>query len=228
MPNHVYSRLIVSGDPSDIKKFKKAAYGFYGNSNKELSDLSCDAFIPYPKYLRKMDEKREKWLTKYTDWGGEKTWGWEFNEEAKKLGFDYKDVPKDSYNSGGHGWCCDKWGTKWGFYEVDLYLISKNRLEYRFETAWSPALPVLKKMIKLFPELSFEYRFFDEGGNYWGLYRKIPGQKFFEESCEYEKDIFHDPEFCERFDEKTGKFDEDGECECFDNFMDSFLSDSGI
>jgi len=54
-------------------------------------------------------------------------------------------------------WCIDNWGTKWGFYEIDVEGESHGYVEYTFLTAWSPISPVIHKMSQMFPLLTFDY-----------------------------------------------------------------------
>jgi len=54
-------------------------------------------------------------------------------------------------------WCWNNWGTKWGFYEVEIIEEGSGYIIYRFLTAWSPISPVIEKMSQMFPMLTFDY-----------------------------------------------------------------------
>jgi len=54
-------------------------------------------------------------------------------------------------------WCKDNWGTKWGFYEIEIEEERSGFVDYRFLTAWSPISPVIHKMSQTFPMLTFDY-----------------------------------------------------------------------
>ena len=62
----------------------------------------------------------------------------------------------------GYGWCCKNWGTKWGCYRITKIKMPRS-LHYSFDSAWSPPLPVIKAMGKLFPSLRF-HLFYREHG----------------------------------------------------------------
>ena len=55
----------------------------------------------------------------------------------------------------------DNWGTKWDAYEV-----IHNEDGFIFDTAWSHPAPVIKKMSKMYPNLTFEIKFVDEDLGY--------------------------------------------------------------
>ena len=72
----------------------------------------------------------------------------------------------------GHGWCCKHWGTKWGICEgnVDSEGVDRGNINYCFDTAWSPPIPLIKKMGELFPDLMFSLEYSEPGMNYEGRF----------------------------------------------------------
>lgn len=72
--------------------------------------------------------------------------------------FDFNTViPQPEKNDDWYSWRIDKWNTKWGAYEVEV----SNDTVY-FQTAWSTALPIFKKLSELFPELELVLEYADE------------------------------------------------------------------
>ena len=67
-----------------------------------------------------------------------------------------------------YGWCNDNWGTKWNAYSVSTPELLSDRATIRFNTAWSPAIPVIVKLSDLFPLLELTLRYFDDGWNFAG------------------------------------------------------------
>lgn len=73
-------------------------------------------------------------------------------------------------------WSIMNWGTKWNACEANRDLIHEDddkRVYYWFETAWSFCKPVMKALIKQFPNLHFSGRYADEDigyncGEFWG------------------------------------------------------------
>lgn len=69
-----------------------------------------------------------------------------------------------------YDWVNNNWGTKWGFYQVSQKWEIKDDFSatISFQTAWSPAFPLIDKMAQLFPQLKITYSFADEGGFFVG------------------------------------------------------------
>jgi Ferredoxin-like domain in Api92-like protein len=63
-------------------------------------------------------------------------------------------------------WCYANWGTKWNAYSVNEPKVLHEQATIRFDTAWSPAIPVIARLSQQFLSASFTLRYFDEG---WGF-----------------------------------------------------------
>lgn len=71
-----------------------------------------------------------------------------------------------------YSWSIKNWGTKWNTYSGFSKKMRYNTVEYKFETAWSPPIPVIEVLTKKFPDLDFKLQYIDEGDNvvkrlYW-------------------------------------------------------------
>ena len=55
-------------------------------------------------------------------------------------------------------WCIDNWGTKWNAYSADC---GEDNGLY-FQTAWSPPVPVMRKLSEMFPNIQITLRWADE------------------------------------------------------------------
>ena len=104
--------------------------------------------------------------------------------------FDFNAIVKQPWNlekgncSGQHkdgevcwyGWNIQNWGTKWNSeavsYLMDTYDDDKTVFEIlvKFETAWSPPMPVLEKLSENF-KVRFTWK--DEGSDDWHNWQKI-------------------------------------------------------
>jgi hypothetical protein len=64
-------------------------------------------------------------------------------------------------------WCVQNWGTKWNARHTALSE-RRGRIEIGFNTAWSPPLPVIRKLLAIFPKLSFtcSWQTYDEYERY--------------------------------------------------------------
>lgn len=79
-------------------------------------------------------------------------------EEAQLAAIGYRDW---------YAWSWDHWGTKWNACRAELtepYSIDHGYTVIRFDTAWTPPLPVFHRMFAMFPQLSFSCSWENEDG----------------------------------------------------------------
>lgn len=74
--------------------------------------------------------------------------------------------PSDTPNW--YDWRIENWGTKWDIYNATCDRMDANTLVLRFDTAWSPPMPVYDKLV----DMGFDVnaRYLDEGWMYIGEY----------------------------------------------------------
>lgn len=164
MPNHCEGQLTVvckKGDEEDLIAFKLL------NLEGGKPTLNASAFIPYPTEYVELDKKAEEW---------------DATPKEKRRG----ERPKSGFGSGGYDWCIKNWGTKWGFYDVELVDDLPTRLQYAFMTAWSPATPVVKTMSAKFPKLRFNYKFWEGGAGYSGQFKAKAGKILIDSTVPYD------------------------------------------
>lgn len=58
-----------------------------------------------------------------------------------------------------YDWCIEHWGTKWNAMGTDIDLPDRTMT---FTTAWSSPDPIIKELVKQFPEIQFTYLYADE------------------------------------------------------------------
>jgi hypothetical protein len=130
-------------DKEQIKQLKE----FVKYARTGRNPLDTQKFIPYPRKFAELDEKARK--------------------EAKK-----GNHISNGFSSGGHEWCNANWGTKWGICHAkepeENY--EWGELLYTFETAWSPPLPVVKKMSEKFKGLRFILTYFERRMAFNGIF----------------------------------------------------------
>jgi len=143
MPNHCSQDLYVYGSEDSINDFVE-----FSKQGDQL--LSADKYIPYPKEYKELDEKAE----------------------IARQNKDYSVV--DGFNSGGYEWCINNWGTKWGIYNAELtkqkLAGKRSQVNYTFESAWSPAIPIIHAMSLKYPDLSFKLKYYEMGCAFKGVY----------------------------------------------------------
>ena len=68
-----------------------------------------------------------------------------------------------AFTDDGYNWCLENWGTKWGDCETEITVNDPDYLVIRFQSAWSPALEGLARISTMFPTLTFQTDWVEEG-----------------------------------------------------------------
>jgi len=81
--------------------------------------------------------------------------------------FDFnKIIPEPKEDDDWYGWRVENWGTKWeGYYGR----FNGDQTEFSFSTAWSPPLPVIKKLAEITGQ-TFILGYIEEGMFFCGKY----------------------------------------------------------
>ena len=77
-------------------------------------------------------------------------------------------VPEPNGVGDPDAWAGEHWGTKWDAVSVGV-CDGEDRLDYWFETAWSPPLEWLAAVAKRFPKLRFTLEYGEPGFGLLGL-----------------------------------------------------------
>ena len=160
MPNHIYSQLLVEGSSSLIQSL--LAY-----CKDSETELSTDQIYPMPPELKAVSSSPPKIVSE------EEYAKWKADPQARAEGPITKRMKREYEQKFGasdwYAWANKFWGTKWGFYNVGKWAINSNdSAVISFQTAWSPATPVVTKLSAEFPAIKITYSFADEGGDFVG------------------------------------------------------------
>lgn len=71
------------------------------------------------------------------------------------------------------------WETKWGADTLSID-VDDDWIDVTFNTAWNPPMPIIKKIMQMFPKSFVEAVFLEEGFEYIGIITS-EGYKFYEE-----------------------------------------------
>lgn len=135
--------------------------------------------VPYPEHFRELDRIASEWHEQ-----NPRPWSPELQASR----------PKDGYNQGGYEWCLENWGTKWNASCVSLGDLETWRagdgteravVEVHFSTAWSPPKPIIERASILFPELTFDLRYFERGQGFNGRFACESGEVATDKSGPY-------------------------------------------
>lgn len=181
MPNHVATTLTVKGDPKIIQKFLKKHF----TTEKGERFLDFNTITPCHKDLYETqspnytDKNIQDILTNESMSEKNK------KEHIAKIKAVMKKSAENKKKYGYANWydfCVSEWGTKWGAYDCYPVDVSdENLYVLNYNTAWSPAVPIFKKLAKMYPELEFENVCLDEG---WGF-----ACRFICKGDEYEEEV---------------------------------------
>lgn len=165
-PNWCSNDISFYGEKSEVERLVEFV-------KTDKSEFDFNTAIPYP----------EKWAEIDAAWNN-----------AFKSGFPNGNVTSAFSDMGGYQWCIDNWGTKWNAYEpsrsdVEMYYGGVSQVTYYFDTAWSPPIPVIKKLGELFPKLTIYMHYQEEGMMFEGEVQISNGEVFSERERE-----LHEPE----------------------------------
>ena len=183
MPNHVTSRLNVSGDKEKVKELFEAINGGVDEEGNPVL-IDFNKIIPMPEELNiPASSDYEKGYAVYLalEQGDYRkidpmlTYPWAQKEaiqtrkqmvghliqndpEAFTKGKQYFDNIQNHGVPTWYEWCNKNWGTKWPAYCQTQ--INSNTIE--FQTAWAGVPELLRTLSEKFPEVTLEYEFADE------------------------------------------------------------------
>lgn len=189
MPNHVTTRCMVTGPAEDVAAFRDACIrektwtdDFTGKT-ETWTTLDFEAVIPVPDGMNDVVESGDLsfWLElfeleqpKFFPLGQAGALA-----RIKQMG--HAALAKSAANFAlawemleNHGarswyeWNIANWGTKWGAYSFSVVSDAPGALDLKFDTAWAFPEPIFRKLMELYPSLTFAIDCFDEGWNFAG------------------------------------------------------------
>lgn len=191
MPNHCSNYLTIKGSVELVKQFDdqfKAKHMEYsgGSTSCEIEKFNPDDYeeyicykrTPYDNYFATEEDKNNRCSINYIT-NEDEVVGYSFNN--------FKEMTKDNFLDGWYEWSNSNWGTKWDCYDMmeettelnkkyaDNNLTDDCSAHYSFQTAWSPAIPVILEMSKQYPTMIFEFSAEECGCGYAGVYEILGG-----------------------------------------------------
>ena len=170
MPNWCQNRLIIRGyNTEDIEKFKK----FFENKDGEF-EFSFNKVIPFPEELKGISfpvniVSQEEYEEQQKNPNSSPNPRSKYNKPITK-DMSNNLIKKYNYNNW-YDWSNANWGTKWDIIN-DRLAFNYNEDSYNiillFQTAWSPPVPVIEKLKKMFTKISFSGIFIGENHEFSG------------------------------------------------------------
>jgi hypothetical protein len=161
MPNWTSNSIYAEGSSEQINEFLETIRG-------ENGVLDFNSIIPMPELLKNtgsgactIDGQSVKswYIVERADYANkkpEKTRLFTADEEAQLAEIGHRSW---------YDWSIANWGTKWNACdpEIDQHAKEKTSVRITYSTAWSEPLPILKKLIDLFPHLALTFEWTHEG-----------------------------------------------------------------
>lgn len=154
MPNWTYSTIAIRGKKSDLLRLRKQAKGKDEDGHGQTA-FTFENFLPCPKELDEWND------------GAKTYWGKDNPEAEDNKKREDELLAKYGFSSA-YDFHCEVWGTKWDACDVSDDGLTKEGkgwvLHYTWNTAWSPAEPVLVEVSRQYPGLTITASFYEEGG----------------------------------------------------------------
>jgi hypothetical protein len=135
MPNWCDNTVLIKGEPLDI-------LALMNKVSEDNNPFSLNKIKPLPDGLRNTKAPAKH------------------NESQQKVDFNTKNYGAADW----YEWCVSNWGTKWNTSETLVVKVSDDCVNYTFQTAWAPPIPVYEELSKLFPNTNI-FANFDESGS---------------------------------------------------------------
>ena len=197
MPNHTETTLTVTGDKKQLATFVKKHIVETKDGEGRQFDFNTITLCPQsliqarsPSPLDMGKDKEGRYIAL------ERIKGLDIPDEdkAKRLEDEQAELNraienKMKYNSTDwYSFCLKHWGTKWGAYSCHIAQEDKDCFVIHYQTAWSPARPILAKLGTMYPKLTFDNVCVDEGWCYAGQII-VEGENITENFVEESADI---------------------------------------
>lgn len=168
MPNWTYNTLIIEGDQLNIARVKKQVaepftrkFADYKSVDGELKLVEVESTFNNPVFAFWNICKPED-MHAY------------LHDEGTGIPDDPNDEKAWFQSNNWYDWNVRNWGTKWdvansdedSYPETELIEDTETFLQYSFNTAWSPPIPVINLLSKQYPSLKINLDYEEETG--WG------------------------------------------------------------
>ena len=185
MPNWCVNQVDIRGDEAEVAKlvaFVKSADTDFDfakiipppNTDRYRGEASSNAFVCGCKMESRV-------VGKFDD--GNDKYGWFIGEKEVVNGYcpEHQQPNGMSDPENWYQWNTANWGTKWDAAEVWSDRAESDKVEgktsYNFDTAWSPAEPVIVALAEQFPTLNIAHRYCEAGMGFAGEVLYIGGEE---------------------------------------------------
>lgn len=184
MSNNVQNYISYTGDEGRIREMLETIK----NDTFGLGTIDFNKIIPMPESLDiELGSKMDRGLKAYREF----VEGYIYGKNAKEAEKALQNIPKEkeevflkrhsaipssewelgkiAWNnirkygySTWYDWRYKYWNTKWNAYDYEKNVDYSTNAILHFFTDWNPPHPVIEKLAKMFPDISFEHKWADE------------------------------------------------------------------
>ena len=181
MPNNIANKLVVNAKTqTEIENFLSAITSIDGD---ETLQIDFEKIVPMPECVPETlcDNEDQEALYYYLMITGnedmvDKLLSFPqlysmdiYKDKTEKELSDYKvrgekifNIAQQCGSIDWYDWRINNWGTKWNAYDTDVDCCGDGSVELYFYTANQGAIPVIEKLVEMFPNLEFFYKYADE------------------------------------------------------------------
>jgi hypothetical protein len=152
MPNWYKNDLALRGDPARIAAFRQAHIKTETHDGEVDTCLDFESVTPMPEALSR--RRDADCLTLKEIRAGVGRAAWEKHNAAAEAVIE---------------WCCENWGTKWNPHLGVIEESPPDVLHLRFNTAWAPPIPAIRKLLEMWPDLKLEHYWGCDEGEYYSM-----------------------------------------------------------
>ena len=159
MPNWCENDLTIKGSKTEIARLLQLV-------SSEDSIFDFNKILPMPEVFKGVHEG-------FCIINGVDCKRWRTGADGEPVAITEEEVAqwRELYGTDGwYDWCIANWGTKWDACDAEIDDAGlPNKVVFHFNTAWSPPVPVIGKLHKLFPTLKIKLKYYEGGAAYKGV-----------------------------------------------------------
>lgn len=179
MPNHYATEVTIKGSQTDIEGFlTKHIVKEKDPTQLEAEFFDFNTVVPMPEIIKGTEsDSNVEAAIQFINTGDAPTImkQWFDNPETMAKARQSIKAQEETGYSNWYEWSRPNWGTKWNSYNFRRLRGSAKRACFTFDTAWAPPIPVLAKLVKDYPSLTFSFRGRDEFERKWSDLNSVVG-----------------------------------------------------
>jgi hypothetical protein len=187
MPNHVFHTLKIAGPEAEIERFLSECFT---PDDEKGPQFDFDRIVPEPEHEPADPERIRRGYDLMTS----------TKTPSGPVMVTVTDEAMELTTPPWMAWRCEHWGDKWNAKdagETKLRRFESGAVELKFDTAWSPPVPIFEAIAERFPELEIAGDFIDGQYNWSGEVHIVAGDVRLKDTTEENEAIAHYRAVCD-------------------------------